>query len=222
MSLKVWTWHGAQARACYPFCMEKSETPDQASTENIIKWSVDALKMSIEFGKELLDVQAQRRQSLEQRANQLVPVSGALLIALAGSVFGGHFKPVGGTVLYLWGMVIALLSGMTVCLLMLVRQPGKFAGFEPNQILQKYISEGGEHGILKSVSSEYQKRIEFNRSELLFMGIANFFAVLFVMAGIGYGALMIFQNRYEAPNSSAGVVQEPAQRGTSTLPRPSP
>jgi hypothetical protein len=185
---------------------------DRSPAEVMTELSVAALKLSIELGKDLLAVQAQRRQVLEQRAASVLPLAVPLLLALATALFSGHFRPEGGTLYYLVAMVVALLLALITALVTLMRaRPGDFAGMEPRDVLHRYIGEGGERGALRVVADTYQSRIDANREQLRWINIGAVFAVVLVATGITYGALMVVQHHY-GPSISAGAgVQGQAQ-----------
>jgi hypothetical protein len=194
----------------------QSNSADQPTTEILAKWSTEGLRLAIEFGKDLLAVQAQRRLAYEQRANLLLPLSGTLLVALAGAVYGpARFRAVGDAAFFLWLTVVCLFVAMLFCFMFLMAPPSEFAGVEPKEVMRRYASEAGEHGLLKWVHDEYQRRFDVNRRLLHNIGLGVGFATAAVALGVTYGGLMIWHNRAAPTPAATGTA---TQQGAPSAP----
>ncbi len=66
---------------------------------------------------------------------------------------------------------------------------------EPKDVMHRYASEAGGHGLLKHVSDEYQRRVTANRDEIRRMSIGSGIATGCVMLRVIFGALTFLQDR---------------------------
>ena len=190
--------------------MDTSALPmiPSAQSEDISNsWSVSGLKLAIELGKDCLSGQAQRRQITEQRALQLIPFSVGLAGILLTLIYTGKLVPFDNNYILLWATAIALFVGVACALTTLTRPEWGYSGMEPKDTLSRYATEGSEHGLLRAMSDEYQRRIEVNKKELTRMFRITQFATFCALLGLIYGGVTIATSRQEKPSLPSNVPQ---------------
>ena len=181
--------------------------PLAQSEDNSNSWSISGLKLSIEFGKDCLAGQTQRKQVTEQRALQLIPFSVGLAGVLLTLVYTGKLVPFDNNYSLLWAAATALFVGVACALATLTRPEWGYSGMEPKDTLSRYAAEGNEHGLLKEVSDEYQRRIDFNKKELTRMFRITQFANFCVLLGLIYAGATMATSQREKPSLSSNAPQ---------------
>jgi len=168
--------------------------PSAQSEESWTALSVLGLKLAIELGKDCLLGQLQQKQATEQRAFQLIPFSVGLAGILITLTYTGKLPLIGGTIIYYVATATVLAAGISCCIAALNSNNWGYIGIEPKEAVYQYTAGGGEQGLLKAISDDYQQKIERNKKELSRMFIFTRFAIFFALVAPVYGILSLATN----------------------------